>query len=489
MSRIDDFINQSDELDIQSIIDKYENKKNTSVIQNDEIWSEPLEESFSVQNDPFKKNDNKKPFNLNLDLENEDTPSDFLKNNQTIKLSNYDAPKKINLWDQDDLKTKWDKFDSVLDNNKNEANVLLTSEFQPKSRATRKLQTMKLEQLDLAYESANDISADDEIQKSKFINTQPKNSQTDAKNNFEEKYAEQYSTKILFDDNLNNIPKSELTREINDADNITIKSKKQKQVSAEKIAKMKAKQLRTEQYKSVPKFFRFEYKTSQICLWLTSIFFVATLGLLTYMAIIASMGMLDYWLLLPASICALVFGCLFTKSSLDYSYLRKDLKNSNFQIDETTPMTSIRKMYKKLLGANISLNWMCAAVYVMSGLGVLLTYIVTYFMNLTSLEFNDFTRLIIGSNNYLPVIFVWVFVGISSLALLIQITFNIINRKRRNDIELFYKNPILDELAVSKIKKNANIKGGIIFSFSLLVVGFIVLMVYFILRRKKLTKI
>lgn len=489
MSRIDDFINQGDELDIQSIIDKYENKPNTSLMNNDEIWSEPLEESFSAQNDPFKKNDNKKPINLNLDLENEDTPSDFLKNNQTIKLSNYDTPKKINLWDQDDLKSKWDNFDKTSNNNKSEANVLLTSQFQPKSKPTRKLQTMKLEQLDLAYESDNEVSAIDKSKKAEFIDTPIKTSQSKVKNNFEEKYAEQYSTKILFDDKLNNMSKADLTREINDADNITIKSKKQKQVSAQKIAKMKAKQLRTEQYKSVPKFFRFEYKTAKICLALTSIFFAATLGLITYMAIISSMGMLDYWLLLPASICVLVFGCLFTKSTLDYSYLHKDLKNSNFQIDESTPMTSIRKMYKKLLGANISLNWMAATVYVMSGFGVLLTYIVTYFMNLTSLEFNDFTRLIIGSSNFLPVIFVWVFVGVASLALLIQITFNIINRKRRNDIELFYKNPIIDELAVAKIKKNANIKGGIIFSFSLLVVGFIVLMVYFILRRKKLTKI
>lgn len=515
MSRIDDIVNQSDERDIHSAIDKYDNKPNHNIKHDDEILSVALEESFhDPRNNP--KDDNK-PMNLNLDLDSDDTPDNFLKNNQTIKLNNADVnnkhsdiQNKINLWDQNDLKLKWDQYDRVLDSNKSEATVQLTTEFQHKSRPTKKLKTTMLEQLDIISENKDnyvdltknvkkDFRADDtniqhRNQEPKYIDTPLSRSEfnmpfnkpeSEMINNFDSKYVEQHSTRILFDDNAENTPKPELTREIDDGENITIKSTKQKQVSPKKIAKMKAKQLRSEQYKKVPKFFRFEYKTSIVCFWLSSIFLLAGFSLLTYIAVASSMGTLDYWLLLPTGVCILVFGCLFTKSALDYNYLHKDLRNSNFLVDESTPMTSIRKMYKKLIGANISLNWISAAVYVVSGLGVLLTYVVTYFMNLTALEYNDFTRLVIGSNNYLPVIFVWVFVGISCLALLIQITFNIINRKRRNDIELFYKNPIFDELEVSKIKKNANIKGAIIFSFSVFVVGFIVLMVYFILKRKK----
>lgn len=58
------------------------------------------------------------------------------------------------------------------------------------------------------------------------------------------------------------------------------------------------------------------------------------------------------------------------------------------------------------------------------------------------------------------------------------------NRKRRNDIEIFYKEEIFPEELQIKMRKSANLRGGIIFAITTVFVGFIVAIVYFVLKRK-----
>ena len=59
----------------------------------------------------------------------------------------------------------------------------------------------------------------------------------------------------------------------------------------------------------------------------------------------------------------------------------KELKTYGYQINKDTNLASINRIYRQLVTSNYYLNWGAASLYIVSGMLILLTFIVTYFIN------------------------------------------------------------------------------------------------------------
>lgn len=487
MGSFNDLFPNNGEIDTDDIIDKYEKKlaekaTNKNNVAGEEIWSERMGDStlrFSndrhtnehnasqhvINNHPSSINPQKNRIDLNLDDAMKDTPGTYIKNNQTINLrssqtTNLRPGQTTNLNNQDihqdPFKSRWEDKSATRNLNQNVQNPSVSDldrTRQPMRDFTQNTQPIPLRKVPVGNNNPMGVN---NVEKPQGVNNQP------------------YGTKILFNENLT--PNAEdLTREINDAQNITIGANQH----AEKVRKVKI-----DKFNETPKFLKFEYKHAMIGLILAIIFFLAILGGLGYTAYAAMNLGQSYYLFIPGGLIAIFGLCHYISAQMKFGMLAKDIKSHNYKVEKGTPLASIRKLYQRLVTANITLNWMSATVYMLMGLAVLLTFIVTFSMNIATLYSNDFTRLIIGADNYLPLYFVYTFAGVAGFTLLVQIVYNFINRKRRNDMELFYETPIIPEDVVVKYRKQANMRGLITFLIATVVAGLVVLIFYLVLKRK-----
>lgn len=242
-----------------------------------------------------------------------------------------------------------------------------------------------------------------------------------------------------------------------------------------------------ENLSNVTQYYKFEYRYSKIT-WYFSIFLnlcsVVAISLGSYA--IFGMGM-SPWLYLPISLFIIACFSFFIINTIKIKSMKKELKNNGYQISKENASATITSIYKKLITSNYYLNWGAAALYVVSGLLILMTFIVCYFINLADrgAPMPNFGDLIInrGMNNS-PLIVVWTFASMCFVALFLQLLYNPLNIYRRNQIEVFYGKTLISEEMIEKYRKSANRKGIAIFVVSTAVISLIVLLVYFILKKR-----
>lgn len=193
----------------------------------------------------------------------------------------------------------------------------------------------------------------------------------------------------------------------------------------------------------------------------------------------------SYYLFIPIGMGTLIFGTFFFLMYFRYSLFRKEILNHELSLNNKEPIVSIRNVYRRLMTLNININWGCATIYVLCLFGILGTYVAAYFINLINYQINDFTYLTLGNGNNITNICVWTFAGICFALLPIQFIANIINYKRRNDIDAYYGKLIIDETLIAKYKKTANIRGAIIFTLLTIILGIVLIVAFLILRKSK----
>lgn len=248
----------------------------------------------------------------------------------------------------------------------------------------------------------------------------------------------------------------------------------------------KSKEFR-ENLTNVAQYYKFEYRYSKFTWWV-SIFLnlcsVTALSLGSYA--IFGLGM-SQWLYLPICLFSIVCLCCFIMNTIKIKSMKKELKNNGYQLSKENATATITSIYKKLITSNYYLNWGAAALYVVSGLLILLTFIVCYFINLADrgAPMPEFGDLIInrGTNNS-PLIVVWTFAALCFSAMLLQLIYNPLNIYRRNQIEVFYGKTLISEEMIEKYRKSANRKGIAIFIVSTAVISLVVLIVYFVMKKK-----
>lgn len=256
---------------------------------------------------------------------------------------------------------------------------------------------------------------------------------------------------------------------------------------SEKLKKFKPKKVK-ENLSSVPQFYKFEYKYAKIA-WYVSISLMVSCILVISLGAYAVFGAgISTWLFMP--IVLYIIGCFsyFIINTIKLNSMKKELKTNGYIITKDNIMTSITSVYKKLITSNYYLNWGSAGLYVVSGLLILMTFIVCYFINLANRDgpMPEFGELLIGNtrDNNAPLIVVCTFGSLCGLALIAQLIYNPLNVYRRNQIEVFYGQTLISEEMIEKYRKSANRKGIALFIVSTAVVSIIVLLVYFFMKRK-----
>ncbi|MGL4950871.1 MAG: MSC_0882 family membrane protein [Mycoplasma sp.] len=452
--------NNTDELDVNDIVENYESKfgKNSNhdckvEITDERVWSEPLEESwgFTRKVDPNEKTKQ----HINLEDELEDTPDSYIKNNQTIRLNKTNSQKEPEV-----------RFEHI-----------------EKARKP-KLKTIRFEQSSMDFNESKTTELFEDIKAVKGKDGKTANIDDIVA---PKEFTKSFATKILF--NESETPSEEITKELNAADHVVIDQQKLEKEAKDKEKKqLKAKNKKNKRaaWLLIPKFFRFEMRMTLSVLLLSLFILVLSIGAGTWIAV-ASFGfnsMSGYWLFMP-SISAFISSFALINFGLNFKLMKKELKMSGNKFDKSEPFVSTSKTYKKLITANVNLNWISASIYMLSAIAILTTYLTSYFINLLNHFINDFTLLKIAGTNPTPLYIVWTLVGAIIFTLVYQITFNFLNKMRKNEIELYHKEIIMDADTQIQLRKSVNTRGMICFAFSTLVLGLVALLTYFILKRKK----
>lgn len=203
---------------------------------------------------------------------------------------------------------------------------------------------------------------------------------------------------------------------------------------------------------------------------------------------------LDALILIP-SICALV------SVSINYHFIIKEYKRSLNNFDSNYVSNIIQRIYKKIFITNINLNWFIFYIFITALFAILLVFIITYFKGLwefggnlapsfgnidpnqwakNGLEISKFG--IFPELNKITVIVVSTVVGFLFIFQIVILFMNTIRMKR---IESTYTTNILSEDEIVALKHAANKRNFIIFCVLTIMFGLILLIVYFLLRRKK----
>lgn len=256
-----------------------------------------------------------------------------------------------------------------------------------------------------------------------------------------------------------------------------------------------------------PKFFKFEKNYLLLKLLLSLfIFLVSVSGLLLIVVnnyfthsitnfINNGYYVLDALLLIP-SICALI------STSINFHFINKEYKNSLQNFDSNYVSNIIQKIYKRIFITNINLNWFIVYIVLTALFIILLVFIITYFKGLWefggryapsfgNIDPNVWFKINIISNvdfgifpelNKITLISVCTIVGFLFLYQIVILFMNSIRLKR---IETTYTTNILSEDEIIAIKHAANKRNFIIFCILTIFFGLILLLVYFLLKRKK----
>lgn len=300
--------------------------------------------------------------------------------------------------------------------------------------------------------------------------------QTEEKmNRFDEKL-----TNIFFNETVK-AEDLDITKQINHADAFQIKQETNQK--KRKVSLFSKNEEKVKQKIDLPKFIKFENFFLIINIVVSSIFFAGTLGVLGYILYLILANNESYFLLIPASLLSLIGLTWNTITIYRYRCLKKELKRSDYQINPDNPLISLKKIYKRIIVSNINLNWASALIYTVSGLTILLCFIVVYFMNLINYQINDFGALTLGQD-ITPSVIVWSLAGICFALIPIQIIFNILNKRRMDNMEFYYQKEIINEQAVIEYKKQARKRWKIIYASIVFVIGIIILVTYLVLRRK-----
>ena len=299
-------------------------------------------------------------------------------------------------------------------------------------------------------------------------------------------------TRVYFDEEIeshinkndNNIIVNNNQKEQEDIINDNIDLDEQKVTFFSKL-KQKSKDFRSN-LANVEQFYKFEYNYAKIT-WIVSILFsLSAIGLMCGISYVIFALNYSTWLYLPVVLFSLLCFSTFVINNIRIKAMKKELKNNGYQITKDTGLASITNIYKRLITSNYYLNWGAASLYVVSGLLILMTFIVCYFINLAdrSIAAPYFGDLIINKNNNSPLIVVWTFAGLCFSTIILQLIYNPLNLYRKNQIEVFYGKTLISEEMIEKYRKNANRKGIAIFIGSTAIISLIVLIIYFVMKKR-----
>jgi hypothetical protein len=173
-----------------------------------------------------------------------------------------------------------------------------------------------------------------------------------------------------------------------------------------------------------------------------------------------------------------------------YYCFRGESKTINFK-DEKTLSINTMKVYKRLKTGYINVNWMSLTSYIVSGLIILINFIVAWAD--TRVKFGTWDINMVPANlrgHYMiyEIIF-WASVSAILITLILHATLLLTNYIRTSRIENFYNFQIVSQEDLDLIKKQKNRRDLIIFLCSIAFVCIIGFFIYRLVKRNRSTKV
>ncbi len=233
----------------------------------------------------------------------------------------------------------------------------------------------------------------------------------------------------------------------------------------------------------VPTFLRTELRFAAIASFVSTIIFLiglAQLGFTTWEVYGNAQSVYYY---IPSGIFAAITMFIFIDKRYKLKSLKREILRNNYILDTDKPLMSLKRIYKKLILANLNLNWFGLIIYIWSAFGVTGTYLITYFINLFQYGISNFGLLEVGGN-IVPSIVMWSFASLTFFMIPLHILLHIVNTRRRNNIDQYYGKEIISEELQLKYKKSAKWKWIIALVASLIIFTLPVVITYFVLKKK-----
>ncbi|WP_031489061.1 MSC_0882 family membrane protein [Ureaplasma canigenitalium] len=208
------------------------------------------------------------------------------------------------------------------------------------------------------------------------------------------------------------------------------------------------------------------------------------------------------WIFLPFIVYLLLMILFIGLSGSQLVGFKREYYRQKYGFESSYASTFITNQYRKMIVANINLNWGTGIVYLLSAVIILGAFVIAYLLNISNNSANSpyssfgvlqihysiydkNGRIIQEGINRNAEYAIYGICGILGLTFIIHILFGLYNSHRVNRITSFYEYPILDDEAELNAKKVANKRGLIIFIVITVILLIFFIVAYFILTAKR----
>lgn len=237
-----------------------------------------------------------------------------------------------------------------------------------------------------------------------------------------------------------------------------------------------------------PKFYIKEYKRSVrlVFLWLLLTAICLGLEIWAMIAIIQNPNVSNWTMLalIPAITLCIAFLIVYINNWINF---RNEARSVDFSQGKI-PTISVMKLYKRLKTAHINVNWFCGLTYVAGGLAILITYLIGFGV---SIKQGNPQWGILDPTFYAstcgPALLITVIVCSAAMivAFILHVVLLVTNYVRAGKIDSFYSVQIVSDEELTALKKRKNKRDLIIFLAVVMVIVLIGLLVYKIVKSKK----
>lgn len=248
---------------------------------------------------------------------------------------------------------------------------------------------------------------------------------------------------------------------------------------------------RNKNYGYMPKFYIHEYKRFMMLfvLWLVINIIIVSLSSLSCVMIVNNANISNWTMLtlLPIVLVAISFLIIYTNNFIDF---RNEARNVDFSQEKVITI-NIKKLYKRLKTGYMNINWFCLLSYILSGLTILIVYLVAWAM---TFKWDGGPKWGVLNNARLPYNPLFLVIVICAITwmfctFILHISLLVSCHIRANKIDHFYSVQIVSNDEIDMLKKKKNRRNAIIVIAIIATIVLFGIYIYKIIKTKKTNNI
>jgi len=232
--------------------------------------------------------------------------------------------------------------------------------------------------------------------------------------------------------------------------------------------------------KALPKFYVQELRRFARLFYMWIAIVIGVFALETWAMIAIAKSSVSNWAMLTMIPGAgLTIGFLIVYAN-NYFNFRNEAKNADFTKEKLVTV-NVTKLYRRLKCAYINVNWFCTLTYVVSGLTILITYIVAWAI---SRKWGDFSTDLFAGAFACKVTIICSIIAMF-IAFFLHIYLLVTNYVRASKIDQFYGVQIVSPEELALLKKKKMKTDAIIFAAVVMLIILIGFLIYKLIKNRK----